>query len=199
MPAGLRERKKLQTREQLQHAALRLFAERGFDNVTTDDIAAAVDVSKTTFYRYFDSKEDVLVGNASEGLDAIRAALADRPADEPILTTLRHAVAAVVTGSDVPVETKLARGRIMRSSPALVARNLEHQAACESVIAEFVGSRLPAGSSRDLHARVVAATVIAATRAAMEHWLATDGRDDFAVLLDESLATLDRGAAGLQA
>jgi AcrR family transcriptional regulator len=194
---GLRERKKLHTRQQLQQAALNLFLERGFENVTTDDIAAAVDVSKTTFYRYFASKDDVLLGDVADGLAAVRAALAERPADEPVLVAVRRAVATVVNDSKVPRDVVLLRGRIMRTSPSLIARNLEQQAAWESVIAEFVGSRLPKSRSRDLHARVVAANVISTMRACKDYWLATNGRGDLAALLDGVLASLGEGISAL--
>jgi AcrR family transcriptional regulator len=199
VPTGLRERKKTQTRQQLQQAALTLFREHGFDNVTTDDIAAAVDVSKTTFYRYFTSKDDVLLGNVADGVAAIRAALAERPADEPVLTAVRRAVATVVTASDVPRDVLLLRGRIIRTSPSLIARNLEQQSAWEHVIAEFVRSRLPKRRSADLEARVVAANVIATMRAGKDYWLATNGRGNLAALIDDVLSTLDGGVSSLVA
>jgi AcrR family transcriptional regulator len=197
VPTGLRERKKTQTRQQLQQAALTLFREHGFDNVTTDDIAAAVDVSKTTFYRYFGSKDDVLLGNVADGVAAIGAALAERPADEPVLTAVRRAVATVVSASDVPRDVLLLRGRIIRTTPSLIARNLEQQSAWEDVIAEFVRSRLPKRRSSDLDARVVAANVIATMRAGKDYWLATNGRGNLAALIDEVLSTLERGVSSL--
>ncbi len=77
---GLRERKKEATTERLREVALALVAERGFDAVSIDDIAAAADVSKTTFYRYFETKEDVVLGRSSDNLEILRASLAGVPA-----------------------------------------------------------------------------------------------------------------------
>src|SRR6478752_210367 len=92
--AGLRERKKEKTRTQLMSIALELFDERGFDEVTVDDIVSAAEVSHRTFYRYFPSKEDVLLGLDQQRIDHFADELRARPTDEPILTSIRRAMVA---------------------------------------------------------------------------------------------------------
>ena len=88
---GLRERKKLQTRQALVRAALDLFSERGVDATTVDDIADAVNVSARTFHRYFPAKEDVLFADSVARQERFARFLRDRSADEPLLDTLRDA------------------------------------------------------------------------------------------------------------
>ena len=95
MSTGLRERKKLRTREQITEAAIRLFAERGFDGTTVDDIAEAADVSRRTFFRYFARKEDVVLAWKQEAAEELRRALAQRPAGEAPLDAVQGAISTL--------------------------------------------------------------------------------------------------------
>jgi AcrR family transcriptional regulator len=92
-PTGRRDRKKSETRQALRDAAHRLFAEKGFSHTTIDDIAEAANVSRRTFFRYYDSKDDLLRSDVSDLLPVMLAALRSRPAGEPpfaaILASLR--------------------------------------------------------------------------------------------------------------
>src|SRR6266508_1859050 len=88
---GLRERRKLQTREEIIDAAIDLFERQGYDETTVEDVAAAADVSPRTFFRYFDSKLDVVFAEKDHGDGMFEAMLAERPASEGPLEAL-HAV-----------------------------------------------------------------------------------------------------------
>src|SRR6266567_1321843 len=128
---GLRERRERLTAAELEAAALRLFGERGFDAVTVDDIAAEADVSRRTFFRYFASKEDVLLADHFVQLDRLREAMAARPPDEPILAALRNALLSMTGDFEDRREMIILRGRLMRDTPSLQARSLVHQKAWE--------------------------------------------------------------------
>ena len=87
---GRRDRKKLETRAALEHAALTLVAERGLAGVTVEDIATAVDLSSRTFFNYFPSKEDALVGANPASAAELRERLEAMPAQVPVLEALRR-------------------------------------------------------------------------------------------------------------
>ena len=93
---GVRERKKQRTRMALIDAALELFARDGYEETTIDEIVAALPVSQRTFFRYFASKEDVVLSQVSERYRAIEDALAARPAGERPFTALFEALRTVL-------------------------------------------------------------------------------------------------------
>jgi AcrR family transcriptional regulator len=100
-PAGRRDRKKNETREALRDAAHRLFAEKGFAGTTIDDITEAANVSRRTFFRYYDSKDDLLRGDVSDMLPVMLAALRSRPAGEPPFAAILAALRTLI-GPDGP-------------------------------------------------------------------------------------------------
>src|SRR5215468_6911612 len=85
---GLRERKKQKTRWSIQEHALRLFREQGYEQTTVDQIAAAAEISPSTFFRYFKTKEDVVVEDEYDPL--LVGFIAQEPADRPFIPALRH-------------------------------------------------------------------------------------------------------------
>jgi AcrR family transcriptional regulator len=190
---GLRERRKLLTAAELEAAALRLFGERGFDAVTVDDIAAEADVSRRTFFRYFASKEDVLLADHHVQLARLREAMAARPADEAILTALRNALLSITGDFEERRERVILRGRIMRETPSLQARSLVHQKAWEDAMQQMVADRLGVDPVLDLRPGVVAATALAAMRVAFNNWLNAGATGDLIGMTAEALDLLDGG------
>src|SRR5438270_3777638 len=85
---GLRERKKLKTKEAIQREALRLFQEQGYDETTVEQIAEAVEISPSTFFNYFPTKENVVFEDPYDPL--FISIFLGRPGDEPVGAALRH-------------------------------------------------------------------------------------------------------------
>lgn len=107
---GLRERKKLQTRRQLMYTAIRLFTERGFDEVTVEEISDAANVSPSTFFRYVDSKAGAVFGFADERLIQLQRMLEDKPATATVLETVHEFWLGFVP--DVLADSDVFRGQI---------------------------------------------------------------------------------------
>ena len=140
--AGLRQRKKERTRQELAAAALRLFVERGYEAVKVEDIAAAVDVSERTFFRYFASKEEVLWPDQDERREEFAAVLAARPQDETPLDCLRHAAVASAEAYQAQGREMLARFRLLTQTPALRGYLLECLEAWEDVATSALMTRI---------------------------------------------------------
>jgi AcrR family transcriptional regulator len=169
---GLRERKRQQTRERLTRVAMALFLERGFEATTLDDIAAAADISRRSFFHYFASKEDVVFAWQEESTAALIAAVATRPANESMLTAAENAIAAMARQLE-PGEA-IAMARLKRENPALQARDQVKYEKLERALAEALGKR--AGHKTEkLQARLVAMITIGAMRIGAEFWAADGG------------------------
>jgi AcrR family transcriptional regulator len=125
---GLRERKKLRTRRALLEAAVRLFDEKGYEQTTVDEIAAAADVSARTFFSYFGSKEDVLFMRAEERAERLGALVAARGREETlgeVLLRLYEALAGdYADDGDLDLALSPVRARLVLTEPALRARAL---------------------------------------------------------------------------
>jgi AcrR family transcriptional regulator len=174
---SLREIKKQRTVEAIASATVTLVAENGFEAVRVDDICAAAEVGRSTFFRYYDSKEAAFVHGVHQGrLDALLAALARRPADEDALTAARQAFLDVVGDWREQRAVLLLEAGIRASSLEVRARAHSESATWQEALATAFEDRLPRGRRRALHARLLAATVMAAVNIANEQWLADGGR-----------------------
>jgi AcrR family transcriptional regulator len=190
---GLRERHRKRTAADLEEAALRLFSEKGFDAVTIDDIAAAADVSRRTFFRYYASKEDVILSDHPKRLDELEAALDRRPADEPALTALRHAILSLAGSFEEQRDHMLRRFRLVTATPALEARSLCLQRNWETAVTVMLAQRMGVEPTKDLRPGVVAATTMAAMRMATNNWLSGGGEGDLPAIVADALDLLDGG------
>jgi AcrR family transcriptional regulator len=188
---GLRERKKQKTRWAIQEHALRLFAEQGYDATTVDQIAAAAEISSSTFFRYFKTKEDVVI---EDQYDPILAdAFAAQPADRPPLAALRQAVRQAFRGIDQVEQKKIfERTKLSLSVPALRARTLENFTSTVDLIGAAVAARTGRAAG-DAEVRVFAGAVVGALIAAIQLWVDTDGERPLLELIDGALAHLEAG------
>jgi len=184
---GLRERKRQQTRERLTRAAMALFLERGFEATTLDDIAAAADISRRSFFHYFASKEDVVFAWHDEFTAALTAVIAARPAGESMLSTAENAIAAMVRQLE-PGEA-MAMAQLKRDNPALQARDQVKYEKLERALAEALGKR--AGHKTEkLQARLVAMIATGAMRIGGELWAAEGARENPEALVKRTFAAI---------
>lgn len=191
---GLRERKKRATRQALHSEALRLVAERGFDDVTIEDIAAAADVSPRTFFNYFGSKEDVIVNPDPDRVERLRAALARHTStEEQPLDVCESVLVESLEEMTDRREEWLLRLRLVREIPALTPRFLAAYDAQQQALIEDVARRTGRDPSSDIFPVIVGSAAMSALRAAIARWGAGDGRTSLPDLLREAFAVLRTG------
>ncbi len=188
---GRRERKKQQTRDDLVVAAVRLFAERGFDETTTEDIAEAADVSQRTFFRHFPSKEAVLYGDDRAGELAFRDAIVAHPAGDPPVVAVAAALSALTASyagdpGRAFLQAKLAATypSVSAYSRAVVQRRLER------VIIAALAERMDVDPVADPRPEVIAGAAISALRVALRQWVAAEGQPDLIDLAATALTSI---------
>jgi AcrR family transcriptional regulator len=157
-------------RTRLSELAIDLFTEHGFDNVTIEQIAAAAGVSARSVHRYFPAKEDLVVGDPTAYGSLVREAFLERPAAEPVLSSLRSAFTLLLErgGQDARGKAALC---VMASVPALRARNHEKHLLWATLLTPAVAARLR-GSDADFRAQVLVQTALACFDVALTAWVA---------------------------
>lgn len=192
----LRERQRIALRGDIQHAALRLFAAKGFDNVTTEAIAAEVGISPSTFFRHVPSKEHLLLGASQRGRAKVVANFHDRPLSEDVAESIAAAILARTSQFVDDDETLELWRRAMASAPAELRRAsiLNHED-CDELI-DAVASRLSGKvPSADMRAGVLVRAAIAAVEYAYEWWLTYGQEESLHALTGQALQLVAGGLA----
>lgn len=191
---GLRERKKRATRVAIQRAALALFLAKGYDETTTEEIARAADVSPSTLFNYFPTKEALV---ADEYDPLFINLLETRPLDESMFTSIRKALEAGL--AKVVAEDHdflLARARLAFKVPALRAAAALDRERSEVLLRAILARRT--GRAHDsFEVRIVSALVVSALTTAMEAWFEADGKSDLMELIGRALDIAELGAASV--
>ncbi|MGW7606761.1 TetR/AcrR family transcriptional regulator [Streptomyces sp. NPDC054766] len=188
---GLRERKKIKTRIAIREATYRLIAEQGYDATTIEQIAEAAEVSPSTVFRYFPTKEDIVLTDEYDPL--LEQELRERPADEPWFESLRHVIrkAIGVSSSEDPEITRL-RTRLLVEVPAVRSRMMESMSVTGRLLSRAIGER----SGRDpdsLEVRVFAMSLIGGLMETSLYWAETGQGDDLADLVERTVKVLEHG------
>ncbi|MGW0538072.1 TetR/AcrR family transcriptional regulator [Streptomyces sp. NPDC003032] len=191
---GLRERKKLKTRVAIREATYRLIREQGYEATTVEQIAEAAEVSPSTVFRYFPTKEDIVLTDEFDPL--LESELRQRPAGEPFVESLRHVLrGAVGLGFAEEPEVSRLRTKLMIEVPAVRSRMLESMSVTGGILCRVIAER----TGRDpgeLEVRAFSMGLIGALTETAAYWAEHDHRDDLATLVDRTLDMLVSGFAG---
>jgi AcrR family transcriptional regulator len=193
----LSQRRRQLMRDELGRVAIGLFAERGFDNVTVDDIVAAAGTSPRTFFRYFPTKDEVVLDYERRLQQRLLVALQERPPGESAVEALRQAY--IVTSHVEPADRQrvLQLGRILAAAPALRARANGERIGDDLSVVQHVADCLGV-KANDARARVVVAAMGAVAAAEFRAWVDDGGKGDPAKRISSALALLESGLGQLK-
>lgn len=189
-----RERKKLETRQALEQAALRLFAARGYEQTTVEDIAEAADVAVRTFFRYFSSKQHVLFGDVvTDRVSRLRSELAARPRDESPLESITTVMDQLDFDTAEEEQQILARLDLMRAQPSMITRYLELTNEMRLAVVEFVAERTGLDPRREMYPLLLAGACAASWDTSLNLWAASGATRSLRELRHEAFAALTAG------
>ncbi|MEU1517397.1 TetR family transcriptional regulator [Streptomyces sp. NPDC005811] len=188
---GLRERKKIKTREAIRTATYALITEQGYDATTIDQIAERAEVSPSTVFRYFPTKEDIVLTDEYDPI--LVEELRRRPADEPWPESLRYVMReAIRTGVEGDAEVARLRTHLMVQVPAVRSRMMESMSVTGRMLCTAIAER----TGRDpgsLEVRVYAMSLIGGLMETSLYWAENGHQDDFVTLVDRTLGVLEHG------
>ena len=184
---GLRERKKRKTKASIQREALRLFKKRGYDDTTIEDIAAAAEISPSTFFNYFPSKEDVVIYDEYDP-EIFASLMVDtgKPLDESI----DEVIAALAGIFENDREAIYERAKLSLEVPELRARTWEEMEKAQGMFATVIASRL-GRNAEDFDVRVVSLALVGAAFCAALEWVNSGGEGDMLRLFKRAMQMVD--------
>ncbi|MEV7692180.1 TetR family transcriptional regulator [Microbacterium sp. NPDC089189] len=170
----LRQMTRDAVRARIADAAIDLFAEHGFDQVTVEQIATSVGISTRSFNRYFPAKEDVVMGGDGVAWgELVSDAFVARPAEEPVWSSLHAAYASMLATSTGPQDRQKLAMRVLISAPTLRARNLEKHLAWAQLLTPLVAARLT-GADAEVRAEAIVQASLACLDVALLAWARED-------------------------
>ncbi|MFI9386832.1 TetR family transcriptional regulator [Kutzneria sp. NPDC052558] len=212
---GLRERKKRETRLALSQATIRLVIERGWEQVSVEDIAAAANVSERTFRNYFASKAEAVAASHLERALVVADELRAQPASEPLWPSVfaaaskslraggseaagpgresESASSGVGGGASPRDEAYMARVKLVLAHPSLHAELLRADDIAKEELAAAIAERLGLDVERDLFPRLAASVSAAAIATAMRHWMVNDPTGSVIEVLERAFTEIGRG------
>jgi len=186
---GARELARQAMKAQVSEMALDLFLDNGYEQTTIDDICAVAGISRSTFFRYFPSKEDVFMSTTSTADEELLDALRQRPDDEPPWTALRHAMSPVVAHYAAQSERARRLAELARATPALATRHEEKLARWQELLTPEIARRLGADprDATDPRPHALIAAAHACLEASVAAWIASHGTQRLAQLLHRAM------------
>jgi AcrR family transcriptional regulator len=188
---GVREVARRAVRSEIASTAMALFVEQGFEETTVEQIAAAVGMSSRSVFRYFPTKEDMVVGDMMHIGDDLAAALAARPVEESPWDALRRALDRPLEALRDDPKPTLDRCMMFATTPSLRSAQQQKHAQWEKLLVPLVAMRLQgSANTRDLRAHAIVSAALSCLDVAVAEWTRCQGAKPMDDLLDAAIAAV---------
>ncbi len=191
-----RDRRRTRLAGQIERIALSLFVKRGINAVTVDEIADAADISRRTFFRYFASKEDLLLGDRQRYDDSLARTLAKEQSSPSAVRMLRDILVEMSHEVEAEADTARLRLELFRKYPEEMSGAFEQQRAWNSTFTELVAQRMGLDRSHDMRPALIVGVMMSAGNVALHNWFVRGARQPLHELVETAL---DQTIAGLGA
>lgn len=185
---NLREQHKAATRSELARFGVQLFLQQGFANTTIDQIVEPLGIAKRTFFRYFNTKEDLVFAWHEEKTPALVSELNSRPKQETPFKAVCETLCSMLKTYDAHPDLALAMMRLLKETPALVGRESEKRMIWEQALAAALIEREGEQAMSPLEARIVVGKVMTAWTAALDEWYAGGGKAKLRPIVEKALS-----------
>lgn len=172
---GLRAQNKLATRRELSHFGLELFLKRGFANTTVDQIVRPLGIARRTFFRYFNTKEELVFTWYEDLTPELVSALRSRPKGEKPFTAVREALNSLLRMYDENPDWVRGMMRLLRETPSLIGSEFEKRVVWERALVAALIEREGRHAMSPLWANIVVGTALTAFTAALDQWYESGG------------------------
>ncbi len=186
--ANLREQLKTTTRQELTRIGLALFLQQGFANTTIDQIVAPVGLSKRTFFRYFDTKEDLVFEWQTQMAPALVLELNSRPNEEAPFKAVSETLFSLLTRVNENPELAFALTRLLKETPSLARTDMEKRMVWEEVLTAALIVRVRSKAMTRLKARIIVGMAMTAWTAALDEWYASGGKAKLRPIMGKAFA-----------
>lgn len=181
---SLRERQKASTRRDIFLKGMELFLRQGFDNTTIDHIVEPLGIAKRTFFRYFETKEDLVFAFSEDKTLDLVDELKVRPKDENPFKAVCEAIAVLLKRYDENPEMAFEFIRLTKETPSLAGKNCEKRIVWEEALTEALLEREDSNGLSTLKAQIIVGTAMAAFHAAIDEWYAGGGKQNLRPIVE---------------
>ena len=188
MAEGLRERRKEAIRQEVSQAGIKLFLKQGFEKTTIDEIVGPLGISRRTFFRHFETKEDLVFVWYEDLTKKLVTACAARPSEETPYEAVCAALRGLLELYDANPKWAKKMVKLASETPALVGKSHEKRAMWGRALAATIAKRMDKSPERDLYAEIIASTAINAFALSVDTWYAEGGTRDLRATVNAGLA-----------